>query len=62
MILRDFMGYSALYPFSSVNYVVSELLAEEIRLKSQAVSKGILPTPNQFVFALSSRPYSSNSQ
>ena len=36
--------------------MVNELLAEEIRLKSQATRKGILPTPNQSIFALISRP------
>ncbi|KAK0598489.1 hypothetical protein LWI29_035151 [Acer saccharum] len=44
-------------PLPSVDSVVSELLAEEIRLKSQA-GKGILPAPNPSVLAVSSRPSS----
>ncbi|XP_031256344.1 uncharacterized protein LOC116114338 [Pistacia vera] len=47
-------------PLSSIDSVVSELLAEEIRLKTQT-QKGILPTPIPSVLAVPSRP-SSNYQ
>ena len=47
-------------PLPSVDSVVSELLAEEIRLKSQSSNKGILPAPNPSVFAVPSRPPSSS--
>ncbi|TXG54110.1 hypothetical protein EZV62_019366 [Acer yangbiense] len=42
-------------PLPYFDLVVSELLAEEIRLKSQA-RKGILPAPNPYVLAVLSRP------
>ncbi|KAL5753750.1 hypothetical protein ACOSP7_021970 [Xanthoceras sorbifolium] len=45
-------------PLPSVDSIVSELLAYEIRLKSQA-GKGILPIPNQSVLVVQSRPYTS---
>lgn len=45
-------------PLPTVDSVVNELLVEEIRLKSQSekgiVEKGILLTPNSFVFPISS--------
>ena len=46
-------------PLPSVDSVVHELLAEEIRLKTQS-GKGILPDPNLFVLATSFRPPSNN--
>ncbi|KAL5750900.1 hypothetical protein ACOSP7_025503 [Xanthoceras sorbifolium] len=45
-------------PLPSVDSVVSELLADEIRLKSQS-GKGILPIPTQSVLAVPSRPHAS---
>ncbi|TXG60844.1 hypothetical protein EZV62_012207 [Acer yangbiense] len=44
-------------PLPSVDSVVSELLAEEIRFKSQA-GKGTLSTPNPSVLAVPSKPLS----
>ena len=44
-------------PLPSIDSVINELLTAEIRLKSQAAGKGILPTPNQFVFEVLFRPY-----
>ncbi|KAL5778117.1 hypothetical protein ACOSP7_011043 [Xanthoceras sorbifolium] len=45
-------------PLSSIDSVVSELLADEIHLISQA-GKGILPIQNQSVLAVPSRPHAS---
>ncbi|KAL5734501.1 hypothetical protein ACOSP7_032362 [Xanthoceras sorbifolium] len=45
-------------PLLSVDSVVSELLADEIRLKSQT-GKGILLIPTQSVLAVPSRPHAS---
>ncbi|KAL5733323.1 hypothetical protein ACOSQ2_033015 [Xanthoceras sorbifolium] len=42
-------------PLPSVDSVVSELLTDEICLKSQA-GRGILSIPNQSVLAIPSRP------
>ncbi|KAH6815736.1 hypothetical protein C2S51_020556 [Perilla frutescens var. frutescens] len=42
-------------PLPSVDSVVSELLAEEVRHKSR-VMKGLLPSPNPSIFAAHSRP------
>ena len=46
-------------PLPSVDSVVSELLAEEICLKSYS-EKGILSTSNHFVLAVPSKPLSNN--
>ncbi|CBI26597.3 unnamed protein product, partial [Vitis vinifera] len=46
-------------PLFSVDLVVSELLDEEIRLKS-SVGKGILSTPPIFLLVVPSRPLSNN--
>ncbi|KAL5807725.1 hypothetical protein ACOSQ3_028416 [Xanthoceras sorbifolium] len=46
------------FPLPSIDSVVSELLADKIRLKSQA-GKGILPIPTQSVLAVPSRPHTS---
>ena len=43
----------------SVDSVVSELLAEEIRLKS-SYEKGILSTSNPYVLVVPSKPFSNN--
>ncbi|XP_062114820.1 uncharacterized protein LOC133827805 [Humulus lupulus] len=51
-------------PLPSVDSVVNELLAEEIRLKSRVdkggAEKGILPSPNPSVFAVPHQPASIN--
>ncbi|XP_062088473.1 uncharacterized protein LOC133795035 [Humulus lupulus] len=69
MALRDeFEGLrgTILYrsPLLSVDSVVNELLAEEIRLKSRVDKRGaekeILPSPNPSVFAIPHRPASNN--
>ncbi|XP_026406860.1 uncharacterized protein LOC113302209 isoform X2 [Papaver somniferum] len=44
-------------PLPSLDSVVNELLAEEVRLKSQAGSKGILPLPTESVLTVPSKPY-----
>ena len=62
-LLSDFEGLrgSILHhsPLPSVDSVVSELLAEEIRLKSQS-EKGILSTSNPSVLAVPSNSSSNN--
>ena len=46
-------------PLSSIDSVVSELLAEEIRLQSYS-EKGILSALNPFVLAVSSKSFSNH--
>ena len=46
-------------PLSSVDLVVSELLVEEIRLKSFS-EKGIISTSNPSMLAVTSKPPSNN--
>ena len=46
-------------PLPFVDSIVNELLAEEIRLKSQA-HKGIVPIPTPSIFATPQRPPASN--
>jgi len=46
-------------PLSSVDSVVSELLAEEIRLQSYS-EKGILSASNPFVLAIPSKSFSNH--
>ncbi|KAI3769398.1 hypothetical protein L6452_00500 [Arctium lappa] len=46
-------------PLPSVDSVVSELLADETRLKTQA-GKGILPTPSPSVLVVPHKPFTSN--
>ena len=57
----DFEGLrgSILYrsPLPSINYVVSELLTEEIRLQSYS-KKGILSASNPSILAVPSKPFS----
>jgi len=60
---RDFEGLrgSILHrsPLPSVDSVVSELLAEEIRLQSYS-EKGILSASNSSVLAVPSKPFSNH--
>ena len=62
----DFEGLCRLIlhctPLPSVDSVVNELLVTKIHLKSQAVDKGILLTPNQSIFSVPSRPSSKSQQ
>jgi hypothetical protein len=46
-------------PFLSIDSVVSELLAEEIRLQSY-FEKGIISTFNPYLLAISFKPLSNN--
>ena len=55
--LKGFILHCSLFPF--VDLVVSELLVEEIRLKSHS-KKGILSTPNPFMLAVPSKSSSNN--